>query len=491
MTTASRSYLWACAASVCAAWLLASPASAQECVTAAAGAGWQTRSYPLQADIFTADFDATPSASPVNAVVGLSELAPVDFTGLATIARFNPSGQIDARNGGTYAALSPIPYAAGVPYHFRMTVDVAGKRYSLYVRPAGGSEVAVGIDYAFRSEQNGIVSLEHWGANTGGTTGAVTICNFTIAEGALDEATPAGAAVTASTHDGNLPANTVDDNLATRWSGNGDGAWIQYDLGTEQAISYVKIAVYSGNGRQNRFDLQVGDGTNWTNVLTNALTTGTTTQLVAYDFPDQTARFVRYVGHMSTVGTFNSLTEVEIWRTACPSCVTPTPTPTPTATPTPPSGFTYAWLEAESGTVTAPMQVRPADLASNSAYVEVAAGNNSTGAAPSTGHTTLTFTAATAGTYKVWGRTIAPANTDDSFWVRMDGGTWINWNDVVPSTLWQWGAVTNDAAGDAVVSFSLSAGSHTLTFAYREDGARLDRVLVTDDLAFTPSGLGQ
>jgi len=335
MTIAARSYLWARAASVCAAWLLASPASAQDCVTAAAGAGWQTRSYPLQADIFTADFDATPSASPVNAVVGLSELAPVDFTSLATIARFNPSGQIDARNGGVYAALTPIPYAAGVPYHFRMTVDVAGKRYSLYVRPAGGSEVAVGIDYAFRSEQNGIVSLEHWGANTGGTAGAVTVCNFTIAEGTLDEATPAGAAVTASTHDGNLPANTVDNNLATRWSGNGDGAWIQYDLGGTRNIALARIAAYNGNSRQNRFDLQVSsDAATWTNVVTSGLTSGTTTAEETFDFPDVLGRYVRYVGHGSTAGTFNSVTEVSLF-VASSTGGTPTPTPIPTLTPTP------------------------------------------------------------------------------------------------------------------------------------------------------------
>jgi poly(beta-D-mannuronate) lyase len=144
-------------------------------------------------------------------------------------------------------------------------------------------------------------------------------------------------AVTASTNDGNLPANTIDGSLATRWSGNGDGAWIQYDLGSAPAIAYVKIAVYNGNGRQNRFDLQVADSSTgpWTNVMTNALTTGTTTQLEIHDFADTAARFVRYVGHMSNVGTFNSLTEVEVWGTVCTDCVTPTPTPTATATPTP------------------------------------------------------------------------------------------------------------------------------------------------------------
>ena len=49
---------------------------------------------------------------------------------------------------------------------------------------------------------------------------------------AQTEITPAASAVTASTNDGNVPGNTVDNNLATRWSANGDGQWLQLDLGT-------------------------------------------------------------------------------------------------------------------------------------------------------------------------------------------------------------------------------------------------------------------
>jgi parallel beta-helix repeat protein len=155
--------------------------------------------------------------------------------------------------------------------------------------------------------------------------------------GTYSELTPGAAGVSANTNDGNVPGNTVDGSLATRWSGNGDGAWIQYDLGAVQTIGFVNIAVYNGNGRQNRFDLQVANSAAgpWTNVLTNALTTGTTTALETYDFADASGRFVRYLGHMSTVGSFNSLTEVEVWGIACSDCTpTPTETPTPTLTPT-------------------------------------------------------------------------------------------------------------------------------------------------------------
>jgi len=145
--------------------------------------------------------------------------------------------------------------------------------------------------------------------------------------GAFVEITPAAAGVTASTNDGNVPGNTVDGSLATRWSANGDGAWIQYDLGAVKTLAFVRIAVYNGNARQNRFDLQAStDNTTWTNVLANALTSGTTTAEEDHDFPDVAARWVRYVGHGATTSTFNSLTEVSLFGSNVP-----TPTPTPAA----------------------------------------------------------------------------------------------------------------------------------------------------------------
>ena len=161
--------------------------------------------------------------------------------------------------------------------------------------------------------------------------------------GAFVEITPGSSAVTASTNDGNLPANTVDNNLTSRWSANGDGQWIKYDLGTVRTVSHVAIAVYNGNARQNRFDLQVSsDNVSWTNVITGGLTSGTTTAEETHDFPDASARWVRYLGHGATTSTFNSVAEVSLFAPSG-ATVTPTPTatpstPVPTPTPTPGSG---------------------------------------------------------------------------------------------------------------------------------------------------------
>jgi hypothetical protein len=127
------------------------------------------------------------------------------------------------------------------------------------------------------------------------------------------EVTPGAAGVTASTNDGNVPSNAVDNNLATRWSANGEGQWIRFDLGTTRTVAFAKIAVYQGNTRQSRFDLQVSStGTTWTTVFSGS-SNGTTTAEQTFDFADTSARYVRYLGHGNSVNLWNSLTEVSLF----------------------------------------------------------------------------------------------------------------------------------------------------------------------------------
>jgi hypothetical protein len=141
------------------------------------GNNWINGTIPTQTGTFTAEWDATPSTALNNSNVGLSLGPQSAFTGLAIAGRFNPTGQIDARNGGVFAATT-INYAAGVKYHFRAVVNVATKKYSIYVTPAGGSEITIGANYAFRSEQAGVTSLDHWDAIS--QVGLVQLCNLVI-----------------------------------------------------------------------------------------------------------------------------------------------------------------------------------------------------------------------------------------------------------------------------------------------------------------------
>jgi hypothetical protein len=111
--------------------------------------------------------------------MALSSGPQTTFGGLACLARFNTDGNIDARNGGIYAAASVIPYAAGVKYSFRLAVDIPTHTYSVYVTPAGGVEQTVGANFAFRSEQSAVTSLNNWAVTVVSPTGTNTVCNFT------------------------------------------------------------------------------------------------------------------------------------------------------------------------------------------------------------------------------------------------------------------------------------------------------------------------
>ncbi|MCR8635563.1 chondroitinase-B domain-containing protein [Paenibacillus radicis (ex Xue et al. 2023)] len=125
-----------------------------------------------------------------------------------------------------------------------------------------------------------------------------------------------GTSVTASSNDGNVPANTVDGNLTTRWSASGDGQWIQYDLGSNKKVAYIKIAFVSGDTRTSTFDILTStNNVNFTTVQTN-VTSSLNTSLQTFDFPDvSSARYVRIVGHSNSLNAWNSYTEVEIYGT--------------------------------------------------------------------------------------------------------------------------------------------------------------------------------
>ena len=167
--------------------------------------------------------------------------------------------------------------------------------------------------------------------------------------------TPPASLVTASANDGNLPANTVDGSLATRWSASGDGQWLQLDLGAPKLVGYVKIAFYNGNLRRTTFDLQCGNDGVWSNLRTGVMSSGTTTALETFDLPDTSCRLVRYLGHGNTVNSWNSLTEVEIWQGFGVTPPPPTPTPTAIVTPTPTAQPTYVEVTPAGSAVTASM----------------------------------------------------------------------------------------------------------------------------------------
>ena len=145
------------------------------CITSAAGS-WQNVPLPAQSGLFTAEFDATPSAANMDGVTGLSNGAASAFTSQAVAVRFNNTGKIDARNAGVYAAAIAIPYSAGLSYHFRLVVNMPAHTYSAYVKQGANTEQLIGANYAFRTEQKSAALINDLGT-IADTIGSVTDCN--------------------------------------------------------------------------------------------------------------------------------------------------------------------------------------------------------------------------------------------------------------------------------------------------------------------------
>ncbi|MCW0483263.1 T9SS type A sorting domain-containing protein [Prolixibacteraceae bacterium A06] len=141
------------------------------------------------------------------------------------------------------------------------------------------------------------------------------------------------------------------------------------------------------------------------------------------------------------------------------------------------------WLEAECGAVGSLWNTETDDNASNGKYVTIKSGNNSNDNAPTdaSGLITYSFEISEAGSYKLYARVICPNANDDSFWLKMNSGSFDSWNGIGPSSSWEWFAYPN--------SYNLSAGTHTLTIGYREDGAKLDKLWLTNGDA-APDGQG-
>lgn len=88
--------------------------------------------------------------------------------------------------------------------------------------------------------------------------------------------------------------------------------------------------------------------------------------------------------------------------------------------------------------------------------------------------------------FRVWGRVITPSLDEDSFWLRFDDGAWIQWNDIAHLDQWHWVDLRPFEQRTDRYLFPLAAGHHTLRIAYRELGAKLDKLVFASDPDFVP-----
>lgn len=148
---------------------------------------------------------------------------------------------------------------------------------------------------------NGTASIDNCEVCSGGNTGieadACLECNEPFA-----------------THeDGENVAINILDDLETRWSGNGVGVYNEICLGDTVSIETVSIAFHNGEQRSAFFDIDVSlDGINWTRILEDQESSGTTKEQEDYLVPNITDAWkLRFVGGGNSGGSaWNSVTKL-------------------------------------------------------------------------------------------------------------------------------------------------------------------------------------
>jgi len=123
------------------------------------------------------------------------------------------------------------------------------------------------------------------------------------------------AAVTASGFEpgtSNTADKSLDFDLATRWSCDGKGQWILYDLGEVKLVSSVDIAFFNGNVRKGIFNMYLSSNLTDSVQVFSGMSSGKSAALENYDFTDQPARYVKIIGQGNTQSTWNSITETRI-----------------------------------------------------------------------------------------------------------------------------------------------------------------------------------
>jgi len=137
------------------------------------------------------------------------------------------------------------------------------------------------------------------------------------------------------------------------------------------------------------------------------------------------------------------------------------------------------YFEAECGTVGEDWEIISDAAASNAHYISVLDGTESLESPATESLAEFPFAITKDSTYYLYARLNCPSYDDDSFWVQMDDGDFTVYNSLVTSG-WQW--VQLD-------SFDLAPGEHILNISYREDGAKLDKICLTNYLE-APIGMG-
>ncbi len=241
---------------------------------------------------------------------------------------------------------------------------------------------------------------------------------------------------------------------------NSDSYWIRLNGGNW--LKWANGLDYSGKFAWNQYpsELTLKDGVN----------------TIDFSYREADAKldkiFLSAIG-TSPSGTGGNADNCGSGPTDEPVAENPEPNPAPPPPPpSEPSDATKFWLEAECAIVGSRWTTENSSAAVNGSYV-VLNGRESLNSPPQDSpenHLRFTLNAESGGSFHLFARINAASVNDDSYWVRVNGGSWFKWfQNITAGRGWQW----NQMTGKMV---NLKSGINTIDFAFREDGAKLDRI---------------
>jgi hypothetical protein len=149
---------------------------------------WTNLSIDGKDKLFTVSAEITPNANAVDVVFGASKGSSEAYSHLAAIARFAPTGVVDARHGSIYKADQVFRYVSGQKYSLRVVIDPTGKTYSVFISGTAGDWITIAESYSFRTEQAAtevIDNIAFTAIGVGATIGSLTFGGAPVAPQSL------------------------------------------------------------------------------------------------------------------------------------------------------------------------------------------------------------------------------------------------------------------------------------------------------------------
>ncbi|MGH2531056.1 MAG: discoidin domain-containing protein [Thermomicrobiales bacterium] len=307
---------------------------------------------------------------------------------------------------------------------------------------------------------------------------------------------------------GNAPTRTYDGSLNTSWAVVRTEpvpvSYIQFDLG--RSIDFTSIRwIFRVSGSADQYRIRVSnDGKTWSTIAFRY----NPPALKWHGLPVAlNARYIRfYMDNPYREHSLGYLAEVR-FIAGSPS-ITGAPLPTPTPSPTATMTLPHPAFAESAGQLVVEAEDAHANIArdghswfertdvpgfAGDGYLSVEPDN---GRVYSSNYTTtspeirIAVDFETTGTYSLWVRVHADGGTDDSLHAGLDGEARTSADKVRAVTygVWTW---TNTTMDHAPATLTVSTpGRHVVNIWAREDGLRLDRILLTRDAGFVPSDQG-